>query len=427
MLNIIKDLHKMNRCLLGEGYDNALEYLKQLIDLDIIEIPSGTEVGTWTVPDEWIVRDAWVKYRGKKVLDYKKDPLCLAIGSIPFQGIVTAEEFKKRLNVTKLEEIQVSTCKVGTEHLAVPFTYLFYEKDWEFNIKRKNLKQFKKRKGKYEVFIDTEYKPGKMKIGIHTIKGELDREILLFAHLDHPFQSNDNLSGVACLVDLAKKLKCEHTMKIIFCPETIGSIAYAATQDISKVDFVIALDIVGNDHTLLLQKSFDKFARLNFAMYLAATGLGIDHRKAEFRFLIGSDEYFFNDPKVGIPGVMLSRHPYPEYHTSMDKPDIIKKEKLEETQTIVQKIIEIMEKDYVPERHFKGPLFRKRFDCQTVSKAFNRNLDYLIYLIDGEKSLIRLCVESGVGFDYAYKLLGKLKDENLITDTGKKPKQTFKT
>jgi len=252
-----------------------------------------------------------------------------------------------------------------------------------------------------------------MKIGVHTIKGN-DREILLFAHLDHPFQANDNLSGVACLVDLAKKLKCEHTIKIIFCPETIGSVAYAFTQDISKVDFVIAVDAIGNDNTLLLQKAFDRKDRLNYAARAAMSNQGASYRLGNFRYLIGSDEYVFNDPKFGIPGIMLSRYPYKEYHTSADTPDIVNVKKLKEVQDIIIKTIEIMEKDFIPVRKFKGPLMRARYDVQTPHKLLNRDMDYLIYDIDGKTYLSELVEGLGMGFDYAHDLLVKLEKAGLI-------------
>jgi len=447
MLNIIKDLYKLNRCLLGKGYDQALEYLKKIIDLEIIEIPSGTKVGNWVVPPEWEVKDAWVKYKGKKIVDYKKNPLSLVVYSKPFKGKVSLEELKKHLYVS------------DERPKDFPYEYKFYERDWgicmpkekvieeegeicqdgtcypELNTKlkiegfvppKKKTKDLLK-KGKYEVFIDTSFKKGKLKIGVHTIKSKaknrLNKEILLFAHLDHPFQANDNLSGVACLVDLAKKLKnCRYDIKIIFCPETIGSIAYVFTQDISKVDWMLALDCVGNDNTLLIQKSFNRSDKLNLAAHLAITTLGISYRKAEFRFLIGSDEYVFNDPEIGIPGLMISRYPYPEYHTSADTPKIIKEKNLKEVQKFILKLIEIMEKNCRPKRKFKGPLFRSGIKAQTFNRQFNRNLDYFIYLMDGKKDLIELCCYSGVDFDYAYQLLKKMKNENLCSFVSQKRK-----
>src|SRR3990172_10138317 len=97
---LIETLYPMNAYLLGADYDNRLEYIKHLLDLEIIEVPSGTEFGTWTVPEEWIVRDAWIKFNGEKILDYKKEPLSLMIGSSPFQGTLTKQELIGKLYTT---------------------------------------------------------------------------------------------------------------------------------------------------------------------------------------------------------------------------------------------------------------------------------------------------------------------------------------
>ena len=434
-MEIINDLFKFNRCPLGEGIDNALIWINQLIPLDIIEIPSGTKLETWEVPDEWIVRDAWVKFKGKKIIDYKKDPLSLVIGSKPFKGKVKLDKLKKHLHYSsenpdafpyvedknwgftmpmnkikkKIEQFcEGGTCepelkKIDPEVGKVKIQGGDYETKYDDILPE----------GEYEVLIDTEYRPGTMKIGVHTIKGN-DKEILLIAHLDHPFQANNNLSGVACLIDLVKKLKCDHTIKIIFCPEIIGSIAYALTQDISKVDFVIAVDSIGNDNTVLIQKSYEQFAPINYAVHLATNAQGAPYRKGMFELITGSDEYVFNDPIIGIPAILLSRFPYQEFHSSADTPEIIKKDKIKEIQDIILKTIEIMEKDFIPIRTFKGPLMRSKYDMKSLNDLVNRNLDYFIYNMDGKKSLMELVMPLEISFDFGYELMTKLEKDGLI-------------
>lgn len=423
MKDIIETLTPMNRCLLGEGYDSAMEYLKHLIDLEVIEIPSGTELGTWTVPDEWIVRDAWVKYNGEKIIDYKTEPMSLVVGSLPFEGVVTRDELMNHLHFNE-EQADVT-----------PYVFKYYDKDWGFCVPKNQVKEmntevlagvkledgsdyvpkFKNKlpEGNYEVFIDTEYVPGKMKIGVHTKKGD-DKEILLFAHLDHPFQANDNLSGVACLVDLATKLHSNHTIKIIFCPETIGSIGYAMTQDISNVVFAIAVDICGNDESIVLQKSYIE-DRINSIAHLAIQNQGETYRKGMFRNLIGSDEYYFNDPQVGIPAILLSRHPYPQYHTNQDTPDKISYEKIEQMGEIIQDIIRIYEEDYIPVKEFKGPLMRSRYNLQTPSPQLNLSYDYFMYGMNGKKYLSELCCDYGLNFDFTRMALMLMKNDGFIS------------
>lgn len=410
MKEIIEDLFKMNRNLLGEGYDSAIEYINTFMPLEIIRVPTDTKVGTWYVPDEWVIRDGWIKLNGEKIADYKKDPLCVTVYSLPVNEKVTWDVLKKHLHIS------------DEQPKAFSYDYRFYDKDWGFSMPKEEVAKLPQ-DAEYEVFIDAEHISGEMKIGIHTIKGSSEREILLFAHLDHPYQANDNLSGVACLMDMARKLqgKFKHTIKLIFCPETIGSIAYAELTDISKVDFVIAVDSIGNDNTLLFQKAYDKMDRTNFCLHLAVAGQGVSYRKGDFRLVYGADEYYFNDPKVGIPGFFLSRLPFDEYHTSGDTPDKIKYEKIEEVQKVIIKMIDIYEKDFIPERLFKGPLMRSKFGIQSSDKNMNRELDFLMYDMDGKKWLSELVIGLGIDFDYAYRVLQVLINSDVVTTTDGRP------
>ena len=408
MKKTLETLFKFDRQLLGAGYDSGLEYLNHLMGLDILEFDSGTEFGTWTVPEEWVVRDAWVKYKGKKIIDYKKNGLSLLVYSLPFQGIVSKEELEKHLH--HAEDVDDAT----------PFAFKFYERDWGVCLPRnKKLKE-----GDYEVFIDTEFRPGKMKIGVHTIKGKKDREVLVLAHLDHPQQANDNLSGIACLLDIFTKVKAEyfdHTIKLVICPETIGSQAYAYSQDLSKVDFVVAVDICGNDNSIMLQKSWNDDHRVNKVAHCALQVAAKPYRKGKFRTSIGSDETVFNDPLIGIPGLLLTTWPYKEYHTDKDTPEKINYEKISEVADLVIKMIEIYEKDYIPVRLFKGPLMRSRYKIQSPLKRVNLIWDYLIYLMDGEKYLSELCTDMEMSFDQVYDSLEKIVADGKIKkhDIGK--------
>lgn len=415
----------MNACLLGEGYDNRLEFIKSLVDLEVLEFPSGTQIGTWAVPEEWVIRDAWVKDpEGNKIVDYKENPLSVVVGSNPINGIVSLEELRKHWHYS--DEMPDAT----------PYVFKYYDKDWGFCFPKNQIKKLnedslagikvetgeefvpkytdKLPEGDYEVFVDSEYKPGIMKVGVHTIVGKSDREILLFAHLDHPFQANDNLSAVACLLDIVGKIKSDRTIKIIFCPETIGSIAYAETQDLSKVDFVLAVDICGNKNSILLQKSFDVEARINRVAHLALQHFGETYRKGAFRNTIGSDEYAFNDPLIGVPAIMLSTWEYPEYHTSEDTPEKIDYESIEKMGKVITKIIEYWDKDFIPKREFRGPLMRSKYGAQTPNKQVSLSWDYFVYHMDGKRYLSELCADYGLNFEFALDIINKLeKDEKI--------------
>jgi len=330
MNQIINDLYPLNRLAIGEGIDNAFLYLQKLIDLEMIEVPSGEEIGTWTIPNEWVVKDAWIKYKGKKIVDYKKTPLALGINSKPFSGTLDREKLSERI--------------ITTDDCPSAYSFAIAE-DWVFTMPKDSVIAQKISddgskvesvgllgEGDYEVLVDTEFKPGTMKVGVHTIKGKTDKEILLFAHLDYPYQANANLSGVATLVDLVKHIKpeqYEHTIKLVFGSKDFGSLIYCNKQDISKVDFVVALEAVGNfnEQGLLLQWAMNQEARINTVAHLALRGLGKGYRQGKFSTAIGSDEFIFNDPLIGIPGILLSTHNYKQYLTSEDTPDTIDERK----------------------------------------------------------------------------------------------------
>lgn len=419
MQEIINRLYPINAYLLGEGYDKRLEILKEYLDLKVLEFKSGEQHGTWTIPQEWKVKEAWVKFNGEKIIDFAKEPLSIIIGSAPFKGTVTKEELLKHLYyVNDFGDNAPDT---------IPYKTAFYDDKWGVCASKNLVDSLEE--GDYEVFIDTEKVDGLMKIAVHTIPGKSKKEILLFAHLDHPYQANDNLSAVACLVDIAKKVKSEYTIKLIFCPETIGSNTYVNTQDLSNVEFVIAVDICGNNDPLLMQKSWDIEHRINRVANCAFQVSEKSFRKGKFRTVIGSDESAFNDPDVGIAGIMLSTYDYPEYHTNLDTPDIIDYTKIEETRDLILSMIDIYERDYIPKKEYKGQLMRSRYGFQSTSKLVNLNMDYFFYSIDGKKTLAELCSDYEQNFNNMYEIFEKIKADGKISSIAisKKPfKKTSK-
>jgi len=424
-LQLVKDLWNTNRALISPDYDNALQYLSKLVDLNIIEIPSGTKCWTWTVPQQWDIKDAWIKYNGKKVVDFQKEPMSIMTGSIAIHKKV------------QLKELQNHIHTIEDNPDIIPYTYTYYEKNWGFNVPFKKLKKFDGKE--YEVFIDSTHKNGTLKIGEHTIKGKNNKEILLIVHLDHPYQANDGLSQVALAVDTAHRIKkdykFDHTIKILFVPETIGSIAYCWKRDkektLDKIDFVITADIVGNDGDIILQRDFDRNRKLNSAAWLALKECNIKAGKkampqmTEWRAIIGADEYVFADPKIDIPVIFFTKYQpstpmnaeegYPEYHTHKDTPDIVKGENIRGVQDVILKTIELMEADWIPQRKFKGPLMRSKYNVQMPIKTFNRQLDYLIYSITGKYSIIELAVMNHLDFNTVNDLLLKLEKDGQIS------------
>ena len=73
MIELIKKLFPICRSITGNGVRESLNIIKEYIpDLDIIEIPSGTQVYDWKIPKEWNIKDAYVKdSRGNRIIDFQ--------------------------------------------------------------------------------------------------------------------------------------------------------------------------------------------------------------------------------------------------------------------------------------------------------------------------------------------------------------------
>ena len=98
--NYAKDLFPICRSLSGEGVRETLKYIQNILpDLQIKEVKSGTKAFDWEVPDEWNIKDAFVKNSaGEKIIDFKENNLQLVGYSEPIKNkIVNLEELKKHL------------------------------------------------------------------------------------------------------------------------------------------------------------------------------------------------------------------------------------------------------------------------------------------------------------------------------------------
>ena len=89
------------------------------------------------------------------------------------------------------------------------------------------------RKVIYEVFIDSSFKKGYLNIGEIILKGKSKEEVFLSTYICHPSMANNELSGPVVLNQIIKWLKSikrKYTYRIVFLPETIGSITYLSKK-----------------------------------------------------------------------------------------------------------------------------------------------------------------------------------------------------
>lgn len=194
-----------------------------------------------------------------------------------------------------------------------------------------------------------------------TIQGtqKPDEEIFLIAHLCHPKPSaNDNASGSGLLLEIARTMKAliasgkiprpARTIRFIWVPETLGSVAYVSNHSELSARLVagINLDMVGQDQklcksTLTLDCTPDSCpSYLNDFVYSLMEqavrefdtptrfGSGGTFRYRSQAFSGGSDHAEFTEPTTNVPCVMLLQWPDLYYHTSMDTIDKVSEDSL---------------------------------------------------------------------------------------------------
>ena len=99
MYQWMKDLFPLCRSITGEGVRDTLKYFRKILpDLIIHEVPSGTQAFDWVVPDEWIIRDAYIKDEsGKKIVDFQKNNLHLMGYSEPINEWMNLQQLNEFL------------------------------------------------------------------------------------------------------------------------------------------------------------------------------------------------------------------------------------------------------------------------------------------------------------------------------------------
>ena len=213
-----KVLWPLNRSITGAGVRETLRHIQVLLpDLQIFEVRSGTKVFDWVVPKEWAIRDAYiVSPHGEKICDFKKNNLHVVGYSTPVDKYMSLGDLQKHLySLPDLPD-------------AIPYITSYYKERFGFCISDNQRKILKS--GQYRAVIDSELFDGSLTYGELVIPGQSDEEVFISTYICHPSMANNELSGPTVTTFLGRWLKTlnrrRFTYRIIFVPETIGSITY---------------------------------------------------------------------------------------------------------------------------------------------------------------------------------------------------------
>ena len=414
MYELAELLYPICRSITGNGVRETLSILKEIIPLKITEVPSGTQVLDWEVPDEWNINDAWiVNPDGEKIIDFKQSNLHILNYSIPFEGKVKLTELKKHLYT------------IPEYPDWIPYRTSYYKRQWGFCLTHNQFENLTD--GEYEVKIDSRIESGSLTYGEYLIPGKSKEEVLFSCHICHPSLCNDNLSGIAIATFLARilcKQDLHFSYRFLFIPGTIGSITWLSkNEDILKnIRHGMVLTLLGDSSPFHYKKSRQDTAEIDQIMgYLLK-----DNKDAEVLDFspYGYDERQFCSPGFNLPVGRLSRKPFaefPEYHTSADNLSFIHADNLRDSLEFLLKIISVIEgnRKWI-NLHPKGePQLGKRGLYNSIGgisthKDYEMALLWVLNMSDGNSSLLDIAKKSGICFNIIATAADRLSEAGLI-------------
>jgi aminopeptidase-like protein len=425
MLDLIKELWFLKRDIVSDDFDRALHRLADEVPMTIHEYPTGEPCWTWRVPEKWTCHEAYLEtLDGRRLIDYTDHPLHVVSYSLPFEGPVDREQLLAHLHVhPRLPD-------------AIPFVFKYYDRDWGLCASQSLRDSLTD--DTYRVVIRSSFEPGTLKVGEVVIPGQSEECVMLVAHLCHPAQVNDDLSGVVVGIEVARALAqwsetnrspLHYTYRLLILPETIGSVAYLSHNErlIPKMRAGLFLEMLGNDSPHALQGSFQPEGRFDRCQRSAFSALDPRGYLGAYRGIIDNDERQFNAPGVRVPMLSLSRvaapkdtgrPPYPEYHSSLDTPSIVNQERLEASRDLVLGLIRAWEQDQYVVNRFKGEVFCSGYGIwidYRVNPEGHRRLFEIMERCDGEYTVSDIAQDLDISFQSVWEVVELLLEKGLVS------------
>ena len=312
---IFDELFPICRSITGPGLRASLDIFGRYMPLQREQVPSGTQVFDWTVPQEWHIEGATLTAPdGSIVADFNQHNLHV---------VNYSEAVDKRLS---LEELQSNLYSLPHLPNAIPYVTSYYQRNWGFCLThqvRENLPE-----GEYHAQINSRFVDGGVDFAHTLLEGESDREVLLSSYLCHPSMANNERSGPLVLLGLYHRLKKwprrRYSYRFLLNPETIGSLCFLHRHHqhlADKLEAGLVLTCLGGDQSSLIYKEsrignglIDKVFR-----HIDSNSENLNIRP--FTPEGGSDERQYCSPGFNFPVGNIARSAYgnfPGYHNSLD-------------------------------------------------------------------------------------------------------------
>lgn len=412
---LITELYPICRSITGNGFRETLKILQQYIPLSVHEVPTGTEVFDWTVPKEWNIKDAYIKNsQGEKIIDFANSNLHVVNYSIPVHQKLPLAELKAHLFTLP-------------DHPDwIPYRTSYYKESWGFCLTQKQYLQLEEEE--YEVFIDSSLEPGHLTYGEYFIPGKSADEVLISCHACHPSLCNDNLSGIAIAVFLAKHLSQitpHYSYRFLFIPGTIGSITWLALNEakVSQIKHGLVLTCLGDAGNFTYKKSRRGNTEIDEIVSYVLKNSTQDYKIIDF-FPYGYDERQYCSPGFNLAVGCFMRSPhgsFPEYHTSADNLNFVQPTYLADSFAKCISILHILDNNqtYLNKNPKCEPQLGKRGLYRSVGGQKDSGLNemailWVLNLSDGSYTLLDISQRSGMTFDEIKNATDRLLAHDLL-------------
>ncbi|MFJ4183953.1 DUF4910 domain-containing protein [Kitasatospora sp. NPDC089509] len=414
---LVERLYPICRSITGDGVRATLDIVGEHLPLQVHEVPTGTQVLDWTVPQEWNIRDAYVAdASGRRVVDFAASSLHVLGYSVPVAATMPLSELRPHLYT------------LPDQPSLVPYRTSYYQPQWGFCLAQETLDALPE--GDYEVRIDSTLADGHLTYAEHVVPGRVADEVIVSTHVCHPALANDNMAGVAVAVFLAKELAKRdnrYTYRFVFAPGTIGAITWLArnAERIEQVQHGLVLACAGDRGRLTYKQSRRGDAEIDRVLRHVLAGSERPHEIREFT-PYGYDERQYCSPGFDLGVGSLSRTPYagyPEYHTSGDNPDFVTPEALADTLAVCREAFAVLDRNrrYRNLSPYGEPQLGRRglYDSlggRSDAKQAQLAMLWVLSLSDGEHSLLDVAERAALPFDTVAVAADALRGAGLIKE-----------
>ena len=419
MLELMRTLYPICRSLTGNGVRETLRIVGEVIPLSVTEVPTGTPIFDWTVPREWNVSDAWIAdANGARVVDFQESNLHVVGYSTPVRARMTGSELEERLHSLP-------------EHPDwIPARTAYWANTWGFCVNESQRRAIRPDET-YDVCIDSRLEDGHLTYAESLLAGETNDEVLLSTYVCHPSLCNDNLSGIAVLAFLGRRLlelgNLRYTYRLLFSPGTVGPLTWLSLNldRLDRVKHGLVLSCLGDPGPVRYKRSRRGAAEVDRAAEHVLRSSRADALIEDF-VPWGGDERQFCSPGFDLPVGALTRTPhglFPEYHTSADDFHLVRAESLADSLAATLEIVAVLERNdaYVNRAPYGEPQLGRRGLYHEISagapraeESFQRALLWALNLSDGSHSLLDIANRAKIAFHTVADAAEALFDAELL-------------